>query len=232
MDFKKINLKSGMIVKTRAGELFCYFACKDNQSFLFNENEMIPISFYNNDLMSNKSKQEDIVEVCEIKNNFLSNFSKAYLSGNKVYAQKTDWSNVSIDSKVLFFNGKDYERGYFAKYENEGVYIFKDGATSWSNDSDFLCLCANDVILCNENNTLTVDSNEYRDIEGFSRYKINIKGDIIRKEYIRNSEFIPEKKVPVYRNNKKFLEVILYSDKGSKKTFLLIDLIAKAFPKK
>lgn len=49
-----------------------------------------------------------------------------------------DWSKVAVDTPILV---KDIEsdawtRRYFAKYENETVYAWDDGATSWSAEGD------------------------------------------------------------------------------------------------
>lgn len=44
--------------------------------------------------------------------------------------EPVDWSKVPVDAKVIIkWNG---EKGHFAKYKNEMVYIWKDGRTSWS----------------------------------------------------------------------------------------------------
>lgn len=48
--------------------------------------------------------------------------------------EDVDWSKVQIDTPILV---KDYEHDgwnnrYFAKYENNKVYAFTNGATSWS----------------------------------------------------------------------------------------------------
>lgn len=48
-----------------------------------------------------------------------------------------DWSKVAVDTPILV---KDYEEGewvrrYFAKYENNTVYAWSAGSTSWSVDS-------------------------------------------------------------------------------------------------
>ena len=47
---------------------------------------------------------------------------------------KVDWSKVEIDTPVLVRDSedKDWERFYFAKYENGLVYTWVAGATSWT----------------------------------------------------------------------------------------------------
>lgn len=45
-----------------------------------------------------------------------------------------DWSKVAVDTPILVRDHKsnEWERKYFAKYENETVYAWYGGATSWS----------------------------------------------------------------------------------------------------
>ena len=56
-----------------------------------------------------------------------------------------DWSKVPVDTPVLVTDRKDateseWKKRYFAKYENEIVYAWECGATSWSaEDSDDVC---------------------------------------------------------------------------------------------
>lgn len=47
---------------------------------------------------------------------------------------ETDWSKVEVDTPILVrdVNHQDWERGYFAEYENGYVYAWKDGRTSWT----------------------------------------------------------------------------------------------------
>ena len=45
-----------------------------------------------------------------------------------------DWSKVAVDTPILVrdFVGDEWARRYFAKYENETVYAWGGGTTSWS----------------------------------------------------------------------------------------------------
>lgn len=45
-----------------------------------------------------------------------------------------DWSKVAVDTPILVRDSSFSEWGkrYFAKYENESVYAWSNGATSWS----------------------------------------------------------------------------------------------------
>lgn len=45
-----------------------------------------------------------------------------------------DWSKVPVDTKILVRDRKDgeWKRKYFAKYENEKIYAWADGSTSFT----------------------------------------------------------------------------------------------------
>ena len=45
-----------------------------------------------------------------------------------------DWSKVAVDTPILVRDSEEevWERRYFAKYENNMVYAWDGGATSWS----------------------------------------------------------------------------------------------------
>lgn len=44
-----------------------------------------------------------------------------------------DWSKVEVDTKILVSNdNKRWYRRHFAKYENNTIYTFSDGATSFT----------------------------------------------------------------------------------------------------
>lgn len=47
-----------------------------------------------------------------------------------------DWSKVEIDTPILVrdYEGQEWERRYFAKYENKTIYAWDSGRTSWTED--------------------------------------------------------------------------------------------------
>ena len=49
---------------------------------------------------------------------------------------KIDWSKVKVDTPILVrdYEGQEWARRYFAKYENETIYAWDCGRTSWSGD--------------------------------------------------------------------------------------------------
>lgn len=49
------------------------------------------------------------------------------------YIGIVDWSKVPVDTPILVsFDGCNWFKKYFAKVQNNTVYAFDDGATSWS----------------------------------------------------------------------------------------------------
>jgi len=60
-------------------------------------------------------------------------------SGLDLIEEYSPWNDVEIDTKVLVKNDDEYtwKRRYFAKYENDKVYTFADGSTSWSNEVSY-----------------------------------------------------------------------------------------------
>lgn len=47
---------------------------------------------------------------------------------------EVDWSKVEVDTPVLVrdFENEEWRDRYFARYENETIYVWGDGRTSWS----------------------------------------------------------------------------------------------------
>ena len=47
---------------------------------------------------------------------------------------EVDWSKVAVDTPILVRNGdnEEWNKRYFARYENETIYVWSDGRTSWS----------------------------------------------------------------------------------------------------
>lgn len=72
------------------------------------------------------------------------NMKKFKWADEKYQKHEVDWSKVPVDTKVWVRNIGDYEwfPRYFAKYENEIVYTWRNGVTSFSigNSNDlFTC---------------------------------------------------------------------------------------------
>ena len=54
------------------------------------------------------------------------------------YLGIVDWSKVKVDTPILVsdFNEGNWERRHFAFFDNERVYAWISGTTSWSTDND------------------------------------------------------------------------------------------------
>ena len=48
--------------------------------------------------------------------------------------EEVDWSKVAVDTPILVrdFEYEEWRDRYFARYENETIYVWCDGRTSWS----------------------------------------------------------------------------------------------------
>ena len=49
---------------------------------------------------------------------------------------KVDWSKVKVNTPILVrdYESQEWARKYFAKYENETIYAWDSGRTSWTGD--------------------------------------------------------------------------------------------------
>ena len=49
---------------------------------------------------------------------------------------ETDWSKIEVDTPILVrdYEGQEWARRHFAKYEDGIVYTWKDSRTSWTED--------------------------------------------------------------------------------------------------
>lgn len=79
---------------------------------------------------------------CRFKADFRSSCStnrKQWLQEEYKEPTVVDWSKVAVDTPVIVSNDKAvWFNRYFAKYEDDRVYVFCDGATSWSNEDDVI----------------------------------------------------------------------------------------------
>lgn len=65
-------------------------------------------------------------------NNFYSLKLIMHLDFKKVY--DIDWSKVEVDTKILVSNDdKRWYHAHFAMFENDTIYTFSDGTTSFTN---------------------------------------------------------------------------------------------------
>lgn len=51
-------------------------------------------------------------------------------------AEEIDWATLPVDTKILVSNGGDWYKRYFAAYENDRVYVFTNGRSSFTADKN------------------------------------------------------------------------------------------------
>lgn len=68
---------------------------------------------------------------------FLKNYPKEAEEVIMAWEEPVDWSEVKVDTKILVRTSEnnDWQKRYFAKFEDGKVYAWMYGATSWSADS-------------------------------------------------------------------------------------------------
>ena len=62
------------------------------------------------------------------------NFIQAMWLMEEYKEPEVDWSKVEVDTPILVkdFENEEWRDRYFARYENETIYVWGDGRTSWS----------------------------------------------------------------------------------------------------
>lgn len=236
--FTKNDLKTGMAAITRKGEKLLFLK-EDTDSFFVNEKGFFDnLKSYDDDLVSFNSKERDIMKI--YKGSIVHGLDKVIDKGKLIFNRKEiDWTKVPVDTKIRFtLDGKAYVNRYFAKYENDQIYAFRNGGTSWSKAGCIYPVEGKNVKLFEdnpdyykkENNSPLVE--EFREIEGFSNYKISNLGKIISKERITNGKFYPEKEMRLFLDKRKkclSYSVHLRSDDKKVTTRNVAWFVAKAF---
>lgn len=78
---------------------------------------------------------------CLFNNNeFCSDEALNWLFSEYKEPEEVDWSKVKVDTPILVKDCKDSEiwiRRYFSKFEDGKVYVWSNGATSWTADNEY-----------------------------------------------------------------------------------------------
>lgn len=121
------DLKNGMSYKNRDDEIFYIindkvFVKADVITLHYLRELYQELVYYDEDFKWSSNKKWDIMEIYDCDNKLIWK------------RKEVDWSKIPVDTKVLVRNSQDQKWGqrYFAKYEDEKVYTFMNGATSWS----------------------------------------------------------------------------------------------------
>ena len=121
------DLKNGMSYKNRDDEIFYIindkvFVKADVITLRYHRELYQELVYYDEDFKWSSNKKWDIMEMYDCDNKLIWK------------RKEVDWSKIPVDTKVLVKNSQDqeWERRYFAKYEDGKVYAFMNGVTSWS----------------------------------------------------------------------------------------------------
>ena len=87
---------------------------------------------YNN-IWTLKEEAEDVFELYSEYEDGITDLYYVSEITNLEFKEVINWSKIPVDTKLLVSrNEEDWYRRYFAKYENDKVYCFDGGATSFS----------------------------------------------------------------------------------------------------
>ena len=137
-EFTKKDLKNKMVVELKDGDRFIVI-----DDILLNDCSFDYLSYYNDDFTNNELPGLDIIKVYNPKENrklIPCNFNEIGEEDLIWERREIDWSKVSVDTKVLVRDRKidEWNNRYFARYENDKVYTWAGGATSFSSDGDVM----------------------------------------------------------------------------------------------
>lgn len=146
VNFTKSDLKDRMVIQLRDGDRYLLIGDR-----FINSKGHIYLSDFEDDLtvigvcdLSNF----DIMKVFDVKYDFRKLFNMEEITDKyliwkreeKHQDTQVDWSKIEVDTKILVScdsgDNKTWYRRYFAKYEDGKVYVWHDGATSWSSYGD------------------------------------------------------------------------------------------------
>ena len=135
-EFTKKDLKNKMVVELKDGDRFIVI-----DDILLNDCSFDRLSYYNDDFTNNELPGLDIIKVYNPKENrklIPCNFNEIGEEDLIWERREIDWSKVSVDTKVLVKDRKidEWNNRYFARYENDKVFVWTGGATSFSSDGD------------------------------------------------------------------------------------------------
>ena len=136
--FSKEDIKPGMLVELSVcGEKELHYVTlyKDGMVLIDKKGCFIYLKCFNYDL----SEKNDKIKITKVYG--LSEYASRSLEFSTEdrkllwkMEDKTDWSKVEVDTKVLvrYKPYHKWEKRYFAKCIDDYVYVFKEGKTSWN----------------------------------------------------------------------------------------------------
>ena len=138
--FSKKDIKPGMLVELLVHgekELHYVTLCKEGVVLVNEKGYYSKLACFNDDLSGKIFPKIKITKVYDLSE--YASMSLEFSTEDRellwTIEDKTDWSKVEVDTKVLVRDKPDGEwvKRYFAKYEDNKVYVFKEGKTSWNN---------------------------------------------------------------------------------------------------
>ena len=82
--------------------------------------------------------KEEVEDVFELYNEYEDGITNLYYVSEIAsleFKEVIDWSKIPVDTKLLVSkDGENWLRRYFAKYEDDKIYFFSCGASSYSVD--------------------------------------------------------------------------------------------------
>jgi hypothetical protein len=134
-EFKINDLKNGMVVEYRNGWQRVYM---DEKLYKLEFNKIFTHECNNISYEENlKSKTYEKLDIVKIYKDFRGEL--IWERDEKEKEKEIDWSKVETDTllKVKFFEDEDECFRYFAKYENGSVYVWINGATSFTVENKY-----------------------------------------------------------------------------------------------
>ena len=138
--FSKKDIKPGMLVEMSVhGEKKLRYVtlCKEGMVLVDKEGYHGNLKYFNDDLSSRLFAEIEITKIYDLSE--YAYMSLEFSTENRDLLwnveDEVDWDEVEVDTKVLVRDKPDGEwvKRYFAKYEDDKVYVFKKGRSSWNN---------------------------------------------------------------------------------------------------
>ena len=244
--FTKTDLRSGMIVETKNKQKYIVVKKENDDLMFFGRSSSILGTSYNDVLEHTHLSSHDIMQVYDYPVNKIFKYLACPKNEKEhlVFERNIiDWSKIPVDTRVLVsIDKKAWHKRRFSRYEDGKVYVFIYGGDSWSSEGKDEHW-EHVKLLCNEEkvssapitkeNVPTKSEEEFRDIEGFSKYMISNLGKVVRKEYTVGSgtglRTYKPKNMSLYYPTKNRPVVSLIDDEGKKTNRSVAQLIAQAF---
>ena len=138
--FSKEDIKPGMLVELssyREKELHYVTLCKEGMVLVDKKGYHTNLKCFNNDLSRKIPDEIKITKIYDLADYAFKSLEFS-TEGRKLLwmsEDETNWNKVEVDTKVLVRDKPDDEwiKRYFARYDGNKVYVFRDGRSSWNN---------------------------------------------------------------------------------------------------